>query len=134
MNGPVLKITKVPAMTPDGTFMLAPEDVESVRMQVLRHDVRYTLEGYEETFYSFGDEDALRLRKVVLELLADDRLLDAFIARMDDGACWSMADLILARDGATYDWDYLPAEQRVVCELLEKDDDDEDGPPLPVWD
>ena len=27
-----LKITKVPAMTPEGTFMLAPEDVESIRM------------------------------------------------------------------------------------------------------
>lgn len=111
-----LKITKVPAMTPDGRFSLAPEDVESIRMQVLRADVRNTLEGYGDTFDQF--ESMKDDQKRIYAVLADDALLDAFIRKMDDGHCWSMADLVLTWDSPMHDWEYAPAEEKAVCEIL----------------
>lgn len=111
-----LKITKVPAMTPEGRFMLAPEDAESIRMQVLRADVRNTLEGYGDTFDQF--ESMKDDQKRIYAVLADDTLLDAFIRRMDDGHAWSIADLVLAWDSPMHDWEYAPAEEKAVCEVL----------------
>lgn len=116
-----LKITKVPAMTQDGRFSLAPEDVESVRMQILRHDARNTLEGYADVYCEFQDEHTKSVHQRILAMLEDDRLLNAFIRRMDDGFCWSMADLVLAYN-STADSDFSNYIEMSIHELLEKDD------------
>ena len=112
-----LKITKIPAMTPEGRFMLAPEDAESIRMQVLKADVRNTLEGYGDTFDQF--ESMKDDQKRIYAVLADDALLDAFIRKMDDGHCWSMADLVLCWDSQMHDWDYAPAEESAVKAVID---------------
>ena len=116
-----LKITKVPAMTPDGKFSLAPEDVESVRMQILRHDARNTLEGYADVYCEFQDEYTKSLHQRILAMLEDDALLDAFIKRMDDGVCWSMADLILSYNSSAAS-DIENYVEMSIRELLEEDD------------
>ena len=115
-----LKITKVPAMTPEGRFMLAPEDVESVRMQILRHDARNTLEGYAEVYCEFQDEYGKGLPQRILAMREEDRLLDAFIKRMDGGVCGSMADRILAYN-STADSDFENYVEMSIRELLEED-------------
>lgn len=116
-----LKITKVPAMTPEGTFMLAPEDVESVRMQILRHDVRNSLEGYADVYCEFQDEYTKSVHQRILAMLEDDRLLDTFIKRMDDGVCWSMADLVLAYNSSVAS-DFANYIEMSILELIEEDD------------
>ena len=112
-----LKITKIPAMTPEGRFMLAPEDAESIRMQVLKADVRNTLEGYGDTFDQF--ESMKDDQKRIYAVLADDALLDAFIRKMDDGHAWSMAELVLAWDSPMHDWDYATAEESAVKAVID---------------
>lgn len=114
-----LKITKVPAMTPEGRFSLAPEDVESIRMQVLKADVRNTLESYADTFGNFDDEESKRLRQAVLKIISDDALLNTFIRKMDDGTSWSMSDLVLCWDSPMHDWDYAPAEENAVKAVID---------------
>lgn len=116
-----LKITKVPAMTQDGRFSLAPEDVESVRMQILKYDARNTLEGYADVYCEFQDEYTKSLHQRILAMLEDDALLDAFIKRMDDGVCWSMADLILSYNSSAAS-DFENYVEMSIRELLEEDD------------
>ena len=114
-----LRIAKIPAMTPDGRFMIAPEDAESIRMQVLREDVRNTLEGYAD-FDSLDGEESQRFQRCVRRLLSDEALLDVFIRRMDDGHCWSMAELVLTYDDMFHSWDYAPAEEKAVKDVFDE--------------
>ena len=107
-----LRIAKVPELMPDGRFRLSADDVEAVRQQVLRQNVRDVLEDFE----GCGDEE---LEKSLIEMLGDDDFFDRFIKGLgDDGSSWSMADLVLCWDEQEHDWSYAPAEQRAIRSIL----------------
>lgn len=107
-----LRIAKVPELMQDGSFRLSADDVEAIRQQVLRQDVRDVLEGFE----GCGDEE---LEKSLIEVLGDDDLFDRFIKGLgDDGSSWSMADLVLCWDQQEHDWSYAPAEERTIRSIL----------------
>ena len=42
-----------------------------------------------------------------------------FIRRMDDGHCWSMAELVLTYDDMFHSWDYAPAEEKAVKDVFD---------------
>lgn len=101
----------------NGRQMLSFRQIEEIRKQVLRNDVRDTLYSLIECWES-GTEDANRAE----EIADDDAKLDAFIADLlkeTPGARpWSLADVIIIVDWKFCCDTYSSKEEEIIRKKL----------------
>ena len=101
----------------NGRQMLSFRQIEEIRKQVLRNDVRDTLYSFAEC-WGYGTGDANKAE----EIADDDAKLDAFIADLLKGAPgarpWSFADVILITDWKFSADTYSAKQEEIIREKL----------------
>ena len=99
----------------NGRQMLNSHQIEEIRKQVLRNDVRDTLYSFVEC-WGYGTKDANKAEDVA----DDDTKLDAFIAELlkeSPGVRpWSFTDVILMAD-----WEFTADAYNQKCEEIIKE-------------
>ena len=101
----------------NGRQMLNFRQIEEIRKQILRNDVRDTLYSFIEC-WGYGTEDANKAEKIA----DNDAKLDAFIAGLLKEAPgarpWSFADVILITDWKFAGNTYSIKQEEIIREKL----------------
>lgn len=99
----------------NGRQLLSFRQIEEIRKQVIRNDIRDTLYSFAEC-WGYGTEDANKAE----EIADDDAKIDAFIAELLKDAPgarpWSIADVILMAD-----WKFAGNSYGQKCEEIIKE-------------